>query len=651
MRRGILLGLAGLTVLALASGQAQTAPAPTQVPAPAAPVPTDQSPAVTPSRPAYDPNIDRTPPAAPIPQPAPPPEIIKGPRPPGQPKYTPQQIYTAYEPYGPYGPHEVAEEQSHFSSTYIPVDSWVYPEMMRLYSLGYIETAFVAMRPWTRLSVVNMLRQSQDAILAGNDQEAQAILSVLLHELADEIPTGNTPRGLLYGAHDVYDRVTVIGGNSLRDSYHLGQTIVNDYGRPYQKGFNNIAGFSTVNEWSRFSLYTRVEYQHAPSSTTGYSPTLSAFLSSLDEIPYSGYNLNQATIPSAPIGAQNPFRIVEATLSFHLAGHEFSGGKTDAWIGPGMGGGMSWSNNAENIYSFRINRVEPLHIPFVSKLIGPIRYDFFYGSLKGHTYPNSPYVHAETLEFNPTKNFQFGFERTIIFGGEGHAPVTFHTFIKGFFDWNDTTEAEKFSRNDPGARFSSFNFSYRLPFVRNYLTLYTDSETHDDVFPISAPRRAAYRPGIYLSQFPLLHKLDLRVEAVSTDCSTLVCVNGGSQYIETVQRQGYTNKGFLLGDWIGREAKGGQAWMTYHLSGNEWVQFAYLNKKTPYDFIAGGTTQNQFTASIVKRFGKEKDLELNAWVQVERWKAPIYLPGPQSDTTTAVQLTWFPKLHTGPIKF
>jgi hypothetical protein len=101
-----------------------------------------------------------------------------------------------------------------------------------------------------------------------------------------------------------------------------------------------------------------------------------------------------------------------------------------------------------------------------------------------------------------------------------------------------------------------------------------------------------------------------------------------------------------MGDWIGREAKGGQAWLTYHLSGNEWVQLEYLNKKTPKDFIAGGTTQNQFKASVVKRFGP--DLEFNGWVQYEGWKAPIYKSGLQKDTTAAVQLTWFPKLRVYP---
>jgi len=523
------------------------------------------------------------------------------------------------------------------------MDSWVYPAMTRLYSMGYLDTMFLGMRPWTRQSALHMLLKSKDAIINSNDEQAQELLAKLLDELSTEMPAGNAPRGAVYGLQSAYTRLMGIGGTTLRDSYHLGQTFSNDYGRPYASGFNNVTGFSTANEWGRFSLYLRGEYQHAPSAT-GYSQALATQLSFNDEIVYAPPNAPQTTIPAGNIAAQNPFRLVEGSLSFHLLGHEISGGKSDAWLGPAHGGAMAWSNNAENIYSFRVDRVEPLNVFLVSKLLGPMRYDFFLGSLKGHTAPNSPWVHSEMFSFRPTKDFEFGFQRTIIFGGAGHEPVTLHTFLKGFFSTSDTTATEKYSRDDPGARFSDFNFSYRLPFVRNYATLYVDSISHDDVTPISAPRRAAYRTGLYISQFPRLNRLSLRVEAVTTDPGVARSRGGTFNYFEVVQLQGYTNKGTIMGDWIGREAKGGQAWLTYQLAGNEWVQLEYMNKKTPKDFIPGGTTQNQFKASVVKQFGQ--DVELNGWYQYEGWKAPIYKPGLQKNSTIAVQLTWFPKLHT-----
>lgn len=60
--------------------------------------------------------------------------------------------------------------------------------------------------------------------------------------------------------------------------------------------------------------------------------------------------------------------------------------------------------------------------------------------------------------------------------------------------------------------------------------------------------------------------------------------NGGEfLYWEQVQRRGYTNKGFIMGDWIGRESKGGQAWLTYHLSPGEQIQLAYRGAKAAKD--------------------------------------------------------------------
>nr|WP_308422264.1 capsule assembly Wzi family protein [Edaphobacter acidisoli] len=542
-----------------------------------------------------------------------------------------------------YGPAGETTSSDDLGSVFIPVDSWVYPAMTRLYSMGYLDTMFLGMRPWTRQSALHMLLQSKDKIVNSNDEQAQELLAKLLDELSTEVPPSGAQRGAVYGLQSAYTRVMGIGGSTLQDSFHLGQTLNNDYGRPYEPGFNNITGFSTANEWGRFSLYLRGEYQHAPSAT-GYPLALAQQLSLGDEILYTPPNAPQATIPEGPISSQNPFRIVEGSLSFHLLGHEISGGKSDAWLGPAQGGAMAWSNNAENIYSFRVDRVEPLHIPLISDVLGPVRYDFFYGSLKGHTSPNHPYVHSEMFSFRPMRDFEFGFQRTIIFGGAGHEPVTLHTFLHGFFNTSDTTAAVKYSRTDPGARFSDFNFSYRLPFVRRYATLYVDSISHDDVTPISAPRRAAYRTGLYISQFPGMPRLSFRAEAVTTDPGVSRSNQGMFNYWEVVQNQGYTNKGFIMGDWIGREAKGGQAWLTYQLSGNEWVQLEYLNKKTPKDFIADGTTQNQFKISVLKRI--TPDFELNSWYQYEGWKAPIYKPGLQKNSIVAVQLTWFPKLQT-----
>ena len=67
---------------------------------------------------------------------------------------------------------------------------------------------------------------------------------------------------------------------------------------------------------------------------------------------------------------------------------------------------------------------------------------------------------------------------------------------------------------------------------------------------------------------------------------------------------------------------------------------SFRTQKAEKDFIAGGTTLNDFDFQMVKRI--KKDLEIDGSFGLEHWKAPIYLPGQQTVTNTTIQLTWFP---------
>jgi hypothetical protein len=170
--------------------------------------------------------------------------------------------------------------------------------------------------------------------------------------------------------------------------------------------------------------------------------------------------------------------------------------------------------------------------------------------------------------------------------------------------------------------------------------LYSDSLVHDDVSPIDAPRHAGVRPGLYLSEVPGIPRLDLRVEGVNTDPPVVRSSAGGYLYAEGIQLQGYTNQGYIMGDAFGREGKGGQAWLTYHLSPREMIQVSFQHKKNAKDFIPSGTTQNSFDLRLVKRLRRQ--WEMSADIQQEWWKAPVYQSGRQSDTAATFKITWFP---------
>jgi hypothetical protein len=543
------------------------------------------------------------------------------------------------------------------------------------------------MRPWTRASLNHILDETagdlEYAEAEGNSPgfaEAQDIYMALRRELRGSGQTICPQEGVR--VESLYSLARGISGTPLRDSFHLGSTIVNDYGRPYSNGVNSYSGASGYASYRRYAIYARTEIQGTPSAA-GYSLAQAEALASLDgsapidpvtRVPFANEPsyFPQPTIPLGPISSAGNVRVVEGYVSAEVLNHVFSFGKQEEWLGPGQGGAMAYSTNAEGIYAFHINRIEPLQVPLLSTVTGPFRYEFLVGKLRGHTYipnpnypgtnepnaigPGDPWMHLEKISFKPTRNLEFGFERTVIWGGKGHEPINLKSFLRSFFSLVNVSAATKFGNTDPGARFGAFDFSYRLPFLRNWVTLYTDSECHDDVSPPSAPKRASYRPGLYLSHFPGLARLDLRLEGVSTDPPTTRSTRGQFNYFEYVQNQGYTNQGVLFGDWIGREAKGGQAWTTWHLSPDEWIQAGFRRQKAAKDFIPGsavqfvpgsttqliegGTTLDDVNLQVVKRI--RKSFEINGNFAFEHYKAPFYLPGQQTVTTTTIQLTWFP---------
>ena len=136
--------------------------------------------------------------------------------------------FVAYQPYGLPDEDRVKDRGG---SVYIPEDSWIYPEMMRLYSLGFVGTMNLEMRTYTRKSVLHMLEASENEIRESDSEEAKEIYTAVMRELSIEsTEDGTRERGFVYGLETEYTRIMPITGVTLRDSYHLGQTFANDYG-------------------------------------------------------------------------------------------------------------------------------------------------------------------------------------------------------------------------------------------------------------------------------------------------------------------------------------------------------------------------------------------------------------------------------------
>src|ERR1700689_721943 len=75
------------------------------------------------------------------------------------------------------------DQNSNYGLVYVPLDSWVYPAFERLFSMGYADSAYLGMRPWTRTSCLQILQETYPKLQsAPQDTEAWSIFQTLAVE-------------------------------------------------------------------------------------------------------------------------------------------------------------------------------------------------------------------------------------------------------------------------------------------------------------------------------------------------------------------------------------------------------------------------------------------------------------------------------------
>jgi hypothetical protein len=134
-------------------------------------------------------------------------------------------------------------DSSNMASTYVPIESWVYPAIERLALAGYVQTEFAGLRPWTRMEVARLIGEAQDGQAdldsqEGVDEQMNSLVKALAREFADELRQRAGECNRQATIDSIYSRSSVIAGPPITDGYHFAQTLVNDYGRPYGQGEN-----------------------------------------------------------------------------------------------------------------------------------------------------------------------------------------------------------------------------------------------------------------------------------------------------------------------------------------------------------------------------------------------------------------------------
>jgi len=538
---------------------------------------------------------------------------------------------------------EKTRNPNYMASPYVPLDSWIYPLLERLIAMGYTQSNMLGMRPWTRMACAQMLEDAgqklqNDGTEAG---EAGKIYRTLASEFAAEITRLDGAANVGARVDSVYTRVTGISGTPLRDGYHFGQTIINDFGRPYWNGFNNITGVSAEAEMGPVAFNFQGEFQHAPTMPSE-SPSVLAATAAADGTP---------PLPNG-IAEVNQFELLNSTVSLNVNNVQFTFGMQSQWLGVGESGSLLMSDNAAPFPMLKMDSVVPYHIPGFSKIFGPVRTEFYLGQLGGQHwefctvpscqsfpgYPNvvgpsiapQPFIQGGKISFQPIPSLEIGMGTAAMFGGPG-LPVTFGNFFATYY-----VHTPNLAKN-PGKRLSEADISLRVPHIKDWLTIYLDAMTWDEISPIGSTR-ANVNPGIYMPRIPKIPKLELRAEGFNISRTTEF-VPGWVYYNGDRYRSGYINDGNLLATWIGRAGRGGQGWLTYSFSPRDQVVFGYRLQTVSPSFIEGGRLVDY---SAKGNLMLSDAISFSGLLQYEEWRFPVINPARQSDITASVQLTFYP---------
>jgi membrane-associated phospholipid phosphatase len=539
---------------------------------------------------------------------------------------------------------------SYMGSPYVPLDSWIYPALERLAAMGYIKTAILGLRPWTRIECARLLGEASEREPdADGPAEVHQLYASLYSEFQGEFNDAESEQNVHAQIESVYTRGLAISGKPLTDNYHFGQTFLNDYGRPYQEGFNSVSGTSGWTTAGPFVIYARGEYQSAPSAPS-LSPAALSFISEADGLPPNP--------PSTPIAAVSRFQLLDAYVGMTLANWQISFGRQSLWWGPGEQGAMLFTNNAEPLNKmFRINRVSPLRLPSFLGLLGDIRMEFFLGQVAGQQFIyNSalegslnptligqygkvlalqPFLSGGKISFKFTPNFELSVSKTTLYGGQQN-PLTIKTLFQSTFGVH-------VNGSSLGDGRSAVDFTYRIPQMRDWLSFYVDAFQEDEISPFDRPYKAAYQSGLYLARLPQIPKVDLRIEGGTTSPINFPTCNG-CYYSNTQYLDGYTNNGELMGTWLGRAAQGGSLQSTYWLSATKRVGIELRHRKVDRQFLPQGGTQND--VAVNTDFLLKSGFRLTGTLQYESWQIPLLAANRQGNVLASLQLGYWPRVRT-----
>lgn len=398
-------------------------------------------------------------------------------------------------------------------SAQVPFDSWIYPAIERVVALSYVQSGLAGMRPLTRLEAARLLSEARlKANLYSVPTGVRELLSRLQTEFREELvyledkeSNGDLPSPLLRS-------VELIA--SYRDGAE--SMMSGTDARQFALDFNNSG--RSRDDGGNLEFNAQIEARLFDSLLLTWRPQLAQ---------------------RADDGRS--FETLAAIAAVSWKGVEFSAGRQSLWWGQGRHGSLLLTNNAAPLDMLRLTNPTPLHLPWLLKHLGPFRFDMFISRLDENRIVSEPYFGGMRFNLKPSRYFELGASRTVMFGGDGRPKVDAGDFLTIVGGENPLT-------NDTSNSIAGVDALINVPLLwgmQIYGELYGEDEAG------GLPAKDSWLAGVYLPQLEPSGRLSLRVEYADT-----TQLFGGSPvlYRHGIYKSGYIYENKILGHHAGSDA-------------------------------------------------------------------------------------------------
>ncbi|MEN6428840.1 MAG: capsule assembly Wzi family protein [Phycisphaerales bacterium] len=420
-------------------------------------------------------------------------------------------------------------------STNVPLDHWSYAAVDKLADCGLIDSSMLTIRP---LSRVEMARHVGQAMLALERlEDAPRILASIVDRLKDEYKNELVLIGLLDGAH---------GESSLKpleDPYvrylyaDRAPDLENVRGDEYQRGSNYRAGFATRGTlWDTFAFYLHPEY--ADSSQMDGDVDL-----------IEGYG-------KAMVG---PF--------------EVEAGKDSLWWGPARGGSILMSNNAEPFTLVKVSNPQPIQLPWIFRILGPVKGQWFFTQLEEDRGVPEARLSGVRLNIKPHPAVELGASRLVMFGGRGVPGVDLYDYAKMFLAMSNQEKDNQLAGLDASVLVPMDCLPLGDAIPWRSIKFYTDAAGEDEAGDL--PSSWGALGGISFNDILKTGRTDLRIEYADNH----VPGKPNVFYNHSLYTSGYTYEDRVIGHHMGTDSRDVFAQLSHYLTDSLVLDLIY-NRQT-----------------------------------------------------------------------